>query len=307
MLDTNSNQTRARTIQAKMALQLPISAQIRNVSIVSLSRHRCVEQAVETLRDETFALADQTEIHAHSSALDGIDNIADTASKGPRDISGEVTSVELDTGPRGNSLCSIVLASATGDGAEDKGNREVIQTVTGSFKVNLISCIDHQPSPNTAAAIRLTDSLLMVLGLDEHAASPIFSSTIQNAVREACKPVIFLDRLDEILFGQTGDLQPEDLYRASYQTIYEINSIIKNCLGRPSNVDLEVDPRQDTVLFGSTAAKWGFSLTDFTDLHAAELAVEKDELKKHLWVCSFPTSIVFVSMKGPPICAADGA
>lgn len=306
MLDTNSTQTRARAIQAKMELQLPTSAQIRNVSIVSLSRHRCVEQAVETLRDETFALADQAEIHAHSSALDGIDNVADAASKAPRGISGEITSV-LNTGPRGNSLCSVILASATSDGAEDKGNREVTQTVTGSFKVNLISCPDRQPSPNAAAAIRLTDSLLMVLGLDEHAASPIFSSTIQNAVREACKPVIFLDRLDEILFDQTGDLQPEDLYRASYQTIYEINGIIKNCLGRPSNVDLEVDPRQDTVLFGSTAAKWGFSLTDFTDLHAAELAVEKDEFKKHLWVCSFPTNIVSVSVKRPPICTADGA
>lgn len=270
-----------------MALQSPNSAQIRNVSIVSLSRHRRVEQTVETLREEISALAEQTEIRAHSSAFNGMDDVPDTASEEPRRLADEVASFELDTGPCGNSLCSIFLASTKGDPAEESREGGGQQTRTEHLKVNLISCADRQPSHNAASAIRVTDSILMVLGVDEHTSCPLFSSTVQNAVREACKPVIFLDRLDEILFSQTGDLQPEDLYRASYQTIYEMNCIIRNCPGRPSNVDLEVDPRQGTVLFGSTAAKWGFSLTDFTDLHDAELAVEKDDLRKHLWVCHF--------------------
>ncbi len=279
-----------------MAVQSPDSAHIRNVSIVSLSGHRGVELTVEALRDEIRGFADQAEIGAHSSTFGAIYDIQDTASTKLRDLLSEDASVELDTGFRGNSFCSFPLASTQDDHTEVKREKESQQSPTRHLTVNLIACLDHQPSANAAAAIRVTDTILMVLGVDEHTSSPIFSNTVQTAVREACKPVIFLDRLDEILFSQT-DLQPEDLYRACYRTIYETNSIIKDCLGRPSDVSLQADPRQDTVLFGSTAAKWGFSITRFAELHAAELAAEKDEFKKHLWVCNFIITAAFLSVQ----------
>ncbi|KAJ3499833.1 hypothetical protein NLG97_g16 [Lecanicillium saksenae] len=270
-----------------MTAQSPDSAQIRNVSIISLSRHRG-QKTAEGLRDQICELADRTDVGAHQSAHNEThDTFSATFA---RCSLVEAVSLELEIGSRGNSLSSIFLSSLEGDHAIGERAKKVWHSEMTSLKVNLITCLDRQPSRNAAAAIRVTDSILMVLGVDEHT-SPLLPSTVQLAVREACKPVVFLDRLDEILFRHSGDMELEDLYQAFKRTIHAVNAVIKHCRGRPSKVELELDPRQNTVLFGSTAAKWGFSLAEFAKLHPPELDVDAAELQKHLWGdFSFETS-----------------
>ncbi|KAJ6786628.1 hypothetical protein PWT90_03717 [Aphanocladium album] len=262
-----------------MTVQSPDSAQIRNISIASFSSQP-VQLTVETLRDQICQLADRTEIGTQLSAHDKVHEALNATS--PRCASAEAGSIELETGPRGNSLSSILLPHWKHSRAEGRNGEKEWHSEMTSLKINFITCLDRQPSRNAAAAARVTDSILMVLGVDEHT-SPLLSSTVQIAVREACKPVVFLDRLDEVISSHPDGMQPEDLYQACDRTIHAINAIITHCPGRHSKIDLEVDPRQKTVLFGSIAAKWGFSLTEFAELHAAEVGVEADEFEKHLW------------------------
>ncbi|KAK2608481.1 translation elongation factor 2 [Conoideocrella luteorostrata] len=269
-----------------MEAQSPEPARVRNFSIVSLSGHRCSKSTVTALRDEVCksAVRGETDVYSKDARLpispSGIKDNLNSVSKEPVHPVNEEVSFALDTGCHGNSICSFSLALAKGQ-QHAKGEGEGHQD--GHLMVNLISCLGHYAFPNAAAAIRVTDAILMVLDGDEYISPPLFSNTVQIAVREACKPVIFLDRFDEILFTQIESLQPENLYQAYSQTIDATNVIIRECPGGRLDLDLQVDPRQETVLFGSAAAKWGFSITKFADLYAAELGVERDELTKHLW------------------------
>lgn len=275
-----------------MELQATSSANIRNISIANLSGYKQGRRAVETLKDE---------IAARSRALEAKDDFTNAACAKPRDHLGVGVSFNLDTGSSGHSFSSFSLPSAETDGAHADVEGQQ-QSQAGPLTVNVVTCPERGSSPHDAVATRVTDSILMVVGVDDYTISPRFPDTVRAAVREACKPVIFLDRIDEVLFMKTGNLQPEDLCNAFCQTIVKTNRITHDCPGRPSNIALHVDPRDNTVLFGSTAAGWGFSINQFAELQHAEPSVENDELRQNLWVCTVLTAAYFLPRSATILC-----
>ncbi|RUS70378.1 hypothetical protein EGW08_021864 [Elysia chlorotica] len=150
------------------------------------------------------------------------------------------------------------------------------------FLINLIDSPGHVDfSSEVTAALRVTDGALVVVDCVSGVCVQT-ETVLRQAIGERIRPVLFMNKMDLALL--TLQLEPEDLYQI-FQRIIENVNVIVGTYGEEDGPmgNIQVDPKNGTVGFGSGLHGWAFTLKDFAKMYVTKFKVEESVLMKRLW------------------------
>jgi len=154
---------------------------------------------------------------------------------------------------------------------------------TGARVPHLINIIDSPGhvdfSAEVTAALRATDGALVVVDSVEGVCVQT-RTVLQQALAERIKPVLFINKLDRILFEPQHE--PESAYETFVKWVAATNEVIEQFTeeGMPPYL---LDPGKGTVAFGSGRDGWGFTLHTFGRLWGPKLNESPESLATHFW------------------------
>lgn len=152
------------------------------------------------------------------------------------------------------------------------------------FLINLIDSPGHVDfSSEVTAALRVTDGALVVVDCVEGVCVQT-ETVLRQALGERIKPVLMVNKMDRALLEL--QLGGEEIFQTFQRTIESVNVVISTYQD-PVMGDLQVDPSNGTVAFGSGLHGWGFTLAKFAGLYAKKFGVEKEKLMQKLWGDNF--------------------
>jgi len=245
---------------------------IRNMSVIA---H--VDHGKSTLTDSLIASAG---IIAKAKAGDArfMDTREDEQN---RTITIKSTSVSLYFEMLNNKLVGKArkIAQKQLEQKEDFGGIVTLKKAS-PFLINLIDSPGHVDfSSEVTAALRVTDGALVVVDCVEGVCVQT-ETVLRQAIAERIKPVLWINKLDRMFLELHMDL--ETMYQNFARVKESVNVVIEtykdDLLG-----DVQVEPEDGTVGFGSGLQSWGFTITRFADLYAAKFGVSKGKLMKKLW------------------------
>jgi len=150
------------------------------------------------------------------------------------------------------------------------------------FLINLIDSPGHVDfSSEVTAALRVTDGALVVVDCVSGVCVQT-ETVLRQAIGERIRPVLFMNKMDLALL--TLQLEKEDLYQ-TFQRIIENVNVIVGTYGEDDGPmgDIQVDPKNGTVGFGSGLHGWAFTLKDFAKMYVNKFKIEESALMKRLW------------------------
>lgn len=151
-----------------------------------------------------------------------------------------------------------------------------------AFLINLIDSPGHVDfSSEVTAALRVTDGALVVVDCVSGVCVQT-ETVLRQAIAERIKPVLFMNKMDLALL--TLQLGAEDMYQAFQRIIENVNCIIATygCEDGPMG-NVQVNPSNGTVGFGSGLHGWAFTLKQFAEMYSAKFGIEDTKLMKRLW------------------------
>jgi len=148
------------------------------------------------------------------------------------------------------------------------------------FLINLIDSPGHVDfSSEVTAALRVTDGALVVVDCIEGVCVQT-ETVLRQAIAERIKPILFVNKLDRIFLELKMDL--EEAYQTFSRAIESVNVVIAtykdDFLG-----DVQVEPQDGTVGFGSGLHGWGFTIQKFATFYAAKTGVPRLKWMQRLW------------------------
>lgn len=156
------------------------------------------------------------------------------------------------------------------------------ETDGNGFLINLIDSPGHVDfSSEVTAALRVTDGALVVV--DSVSGVCVQTETVlRQAIAERIKPILFLNKMDRALLEL--QLQPEELYQR-FQRIVESTNVIISTYSDQTAVmgNVQVNPNDATVGFGSGLHGWAFTLKQFAEIYSSKFGLEVPKLMKKLW------------------------
>jgi len=149
-----------------------------------------------------------------------------------------------------------------------------------SFLINLIDSPGHVDfSSEVTAALRVTDGALVVVDCIEGVCVQT-ETVLRQAIQERIRPVLMLNKLDRAFLELHMD--PEEAFQAFRKAVETVNVIVETYHDeRLGNIQL--DPTQGTVAFGSGLHQWGFTLKTFAKLYAKITGTSRMKWMKRLW------------------------
>merc|ERR1711963_75924 len=151
-----------------------------------------------------------------------------------------------------------------------------------AFLINLIDSPGHVDfSSEVTAALLVTDGALVVVDCVSGVCVQT-ETVLRQAIGERIRPVLFMNKMDLALL--TLQLEKEDLYQ-TFQRIIENVNVIVGTYGEDDGPmgDIQVDPKNGTVGFGSGLHGWAFTLKDFAKMYVSKFKIEENALMKRLW------------------------
>jgi len=150
------------------------------------------------------------------------------------------------------------------------------------FLINLIDSPGHVDfSSEVTAALRVTDGALVVVDCVSGVCVQT-ETVLRQAIGERIRPVLLMNKMDLALL--TLQLEMEDMYQ-TFQKIIEDVNVIVGTYGEDDGPmgDIQVNPQNGTVGFGSGLHGWAFTLKDFAKMYVNKFKMEEDKLMKRLW------------------------
>jgi len=153
-----------------------------------------------------------------------------------------------------------------------------------SFLINLIDSPGHVDfSSEVTAALRVVDGSLVVV--DSIGGVCVQTETVlRQSLGERVRPVLMINKMDRVLLEL--QLGPEEAYKSFEKIVENVNVIVATyndeLLG-----DVQVNPANGTVAFGSGLHGWAFTLGKFADRYSAKFGVERNKLMGRLWGDNF--------------------
>ncbi|XP_055867261.1 eukaryotic translation elongation factor 2 [Biomphalaria glabrata] len=150
------------------------------------------------------------------------------------------------------------------------------------FLINLIDSPGHVDfSSEVTAALRVTDGALVVVDCVSGVCVQT-ETVLRQAIAERIRPVLFMNKMDLALL--TLQLEAEDLYQ-TFQRIIENVNVIVGTYGEDDGPmgNIQVDPKNGTVGFGSGLHGWAFTLKDFAKMYVGKFKIDEASLMKRLW------------------------
>ena len=155
------------------------------------------------------------------------------------------------------------------------------ETSGNGFLINLIDSPGHVDfSSEVTAALRVTDGALVVVDCVSGVCVQT-ETVLRQAMAERIKPILFMNKMDRALLEL--QLEKEDLYQRLVRIIESVNVIIQTYGENTPMGDIQVNPANGTVGFGSGLHGWGFTLKHFVDMYAERFQIEPNEMMKYLW------------------------
>lgn len=153
-----------------------------------------------------------------------------------------------------------------------------------AFLINLIDSPGHVDfSSEVTAALRVTDGAVVVVDCVEGVCVQT-ETVLRQALGERIKPVLVVNKVDRMLLEL--QLDPEEMYQTFRRSIESVNVIVAtyrdDTLG-----DVQVNPSNGTVAFGSGLHQWAFTLVKFANMYAAKFGVDKGKMMDRLWGDNF--------------------
>ncbi|KAI0980659.1 hypothetical protein GJ496_000006 [Pomphorhynchus laevis] len=148
--------------------------------------------------------------------------------------------------------------------------------------INLIDSPGHVDfSSEVTAALRVTDGALVVVDCVSGVCVQT-ETVLRQAIAERIKPILFLNKMDRALIEL--QLTEEELFQTFRRIVENANVIITTyCDDLGPMGEIQVDPENGTVGFGSGLHGWGFTLYEFAEMYAAKFQVEVDKLMRKFW------------------------
>jgi len=155
-----------------------------------------------------------------------------------------------------------------------------------AFLINLIDSPGHVDfSSEVTAALRVTDGALVVVDCVSGVCVQT-ETVLRQAIGERIRPVLFMNKMDLALL--TLQLEKEDLYQ-TFQRIIENVNVIVGTYGEDDGPmgDIQVNPFNGTVGFGSGLHGWAFTLKDFANMYKDKFKIDEEKLMRKLWGDNF--------------------
>jgi elongation factor 2 len=245
---------------------------IRNMSVIA---H--VDHGKSTLTDSLIASAG---IIAKAKAGDArfMDTREDEQN---RTITIKSTSVSLYFEMPNNQLVGKSKRTMEKQVADKEKFGGFVKMKDGSpFLINLIDSPGHVDfSSEVTAALRVTDGALVVVDCVEGVCVQT-ETVLRQAIAERIKPVLWINKLDRMFLELHMDL--ETMYQNFARVKESVNVVIETYKDELLG-DVQVEPEDGTVGFGSGLQSWGFTVTRFANLYAKKFGVGKGKLMKKLW------------------------
>jgi elongation factor 2 len=179
-----------------------------------------------------------------------------------------------------SGLTAEEAAAIAADVADKLDNEQNVNISEKSYLINLIDSPGHVDfSSEVTAALRVTDGALVVVDTIDGVCVQT-ETVLRQALTERVKPVLMVNKVDRALLEL--QLPAEELYQAFCRAIESVNVIVATyndeLLG-----DVQVDPAEGTVAFGSGLHQWAFTLKKFAKTYATKFNVPEKKMVKKLW------------------------
>jgi len=187
---------------------------------------------------------------------------------------------EYDMSKQDSLLTKEEQEKADADLAAAQEADKNVKITPNSYLINLIDSPGHVDfSSEVTAALRVTDGALVVVDTIDGVCVQT-ETVLRQAISERVKPVLMVNKVDRALLEL--QLPPEELYQAFCRAIESVNVVIATYNDEHLG-DVQVDPRQGTVAFGSGLHQWAFTLQKFALTYGAKFNVPKDKMMEKLW------------------------
>ena len=157
-----------------------------------------------------------------------------------------------------------------------------------SYLINLIDSPGHVDfSSEVTAALRVTDGALVVVDCIEGVCVQT-ETVLRQALSERIRPVLHMNKLDRAFLEL--QLDGEEAYQSFSRAIENVNVIIATYddpLMTAAFGDVQVQPENGTVSFGSGLHQWAFTLRTFAQMYAAKFGIPVQTMMKRLWGDNF--------------------
>jgi elongation factor 2 len=149
------------------------------------------------------------------------------------------------------------------------------------YLINLIDSPGHVDfSSEVTAALRVTDGALVVVDYVEGVCVQT-STVLRQALVELIKPVLVINKVDRALFELNHD--PETIYQNFLRVIEMANIQISTYQKEDEVGDMQVNPLDGSVAFGSAYFGWGFTLFTFAKMMGDKFKMDPKKILPKLW------------------------
>ncbi|KAK2964667.1 putative Elongation factor 2 [Blattamonas nauphoetae] len=152
------------------------------------------------------------------------------------------------------------------------------------YLINIIDSPGHVDfSSEVTAAIRVTDGGLVVVDCVE-GVSVQTETVLRQALTERVRPVLMMNKIDRVLLELKSD--SEEAYQKFQRVIEDINVLIATYHDETLG-EMEINPVQGNVVFGSGLHQFGFTLRRFAAFYSSKFGIPAEVLVKKLWGDNF--------------------
>jgi len=153
-------------------------------------------------------------------------------------------------------------------------------TVHNAFLINLIDSPGHVDfSSEVTAALRITDGALVVVDCVEGVCVQT-ETVLRQAVTERIRPVLMVNKLDRAFLEL--QLDPEEAYQNFQRTIESVNVILATYQDEAVG-EIQLNPDEGRVAFGSGLHGWGFTLERFARIYSKKFGISEAKMLRKLW------------------------
>eukprot|EP01084_Bolivina_argentea_P238215 400215_1 len=191
-----------------------------------------------------------------------------------------LTHVHMDVGEEKDRGITIKSAAVSLHLGRTEYDREEKKEFEQKYLINLIDSPGHVDfSSEVTAALRITDGAICVVDCIEGVCVQT-ETVLRQAILERVKPVLFLNKVDRIWLEK--HLPLAETYKLFKNTIESTNAI---CHTYKDDVlgDIDLNPQQLNVAFGSGYFGWGFTLKHFAQMYSSQFGLSSRKMAKKLW------------------------
>jgi len=148
------------------------------------------------------------------------------------------------------------------------------------YLINLIDSPGHVDfSSEVTAALRVTDGALVVVDTVE-GVSVQTETVLRQAMQEKIRPVLMVNKIDRSILELK--LDGESMYQSFLRVIDMANVVIETYRSEDMG-EIQCNPSQGNVAFGSGKDQWAFTLNKFARLYSKKFGISFEKMMEKFW------------------------